>query len=150
MKRFGMIAVGVGLLWFAVPALALEKGEVPWHPYGEAAFQRAASEQKPMFLYFFADWCGWCRRYQAEVLEHPSVRARLMKDFVPVAVDITPHKDLFKRHGGTAVPMTQVIDGTGKVFLRFQGLVEADGLAGALDRVRERHLCFRATRDPSC
>lgn len=143
------LAAGALFIGLAVEAHALE-GTIAWQPYNEGVFQRASAEKKPVFIYFFADWCGWCRRYEAEVLEIPNVRARLTKDFVPVAVNITPHRDLFKRHGGTAVPMTQVIDGTGKVFLNFQGLVEADALAGALDQAREKYLCLRSPRDRSC
>jgi thiol:disulfide interchange protein len=150
-----LLAAGALFIGLAVEAHALQpgglrEGQVAWQTYGEAAFQRAAAEKKPVFLYFFADWCGWCRRYEAEVLENPSVRARLTKEFIPVAVNIDTRRDLFKRHGGTAVPMTQVIDGTRKVFLRFQGLVEADALTGALDQAREKYLCLQSSRNLSC
>lgn len=144
-----LLAAGALIIGLAAEARALE-GTIAWKPYDEGVLRRAVSEQKPVFLYFFADWCGWCRRYEAEVLESPNVRARLMKDFVPVAVNISTHRDLFKRHGGTAVPMTQVIDGTRKVFLRLQGLVEADALTGALDQVREKYLCLQSSRNLSC
>ncbi len=33
---------------------------VQWHPWGEAAFAQAQSEDKPILLDIGAVWCHWC------------------------------------------------------------------------------------------
>ena len=51
------------------------------------AFQRAASENKRVFLRFGAPWCGWCHRLDG-VLYQPAVTAAIESDLVMVKIDV--------------------------------------------------------------
>lgn len=60
----------------------------------------------PVFIYFQADWCGWCRKLEKELLETPQGKKVLKK---VVKVRITPEdgdkeNQLFKKLGGNGYP----------------------------------------------
>lgn len=52
----------------------------------DAAFARAAQEEKRVFLHFGAPWCGWCGKLERWMAQ-PEVAALLAKDFVDLKID---------------------------------------------------------------
>ncbi len=59
---------------------------VDWHPWGEEAFRRAVSEEKPIFLSIGYSTCHWCHVMARESFEDSEV-AKLLADFVCIKVD---------------------------------------------------------------
>ncbi|MCY2956425.1 MAG: thioredoxin family protein [Planctomycetota bacterium] len=51
-----------------------------------AAFARAKTEQKRVFIHFGAPWCSWCHRLE-NWLAQPEIAALIAKDFVAVKID---------------------------------------------------------------
>lgn len=71
----------------AVPLHPDAPDGVAWFDGGvEAAFARAAAEDKPVFLYWGAVWCPYCHDLKAYVFSRPDFREKL-KLFVPVYLD---------------------------------------------------------------
>jgi thiol:disulfide interchange protein len=65
------------LLAFApLPGAAIEFSTVDWFE-GAAGFERAVEEaqryQKPMFVYFRTDWCGYCKQFERQLLSDQRV-----------------------------------------------------------------------------
>lgn len=59
---------------------AAKKAEVVWLTDLEAAKKQAAEEKKPILMFFTgSDWCGWCKKLHADVLDK--------KDFQDFAKD---------------------------------------------------------------
>ena len=46
---------------------------VYWHPWGEAAFQKAQDEDKPIFLSIGYSTCHWCHVMEHESFEDPTI-----------------------------------------------------------------------------
>ena len=67
---------------------------VDWYPWGEAAFARARTEHKPIFLSIGYSTCHWCHVMAHESFEDPAIAGRLNRDFVPVKVDREEHPDV--------------------------------------------------------
>ena len=72
--RTALIAL---LIAVATPAFAQdsrpaeEKPNLPWMLDIEKAKATAKAEGKDIFINFTgSDWCGWCKRLDAEVFEH--------------------------------------------------------------------------------
>jgi len=61
---------------------AFAQGGTGFHEAGV----RAKASGKPLFLYFYTDWCGYCRQFEQELLSKPEVIAAL-GDYEPVAIN---------------------------------------------------------------
>lgn len=135
--HFGAACAWLGLLWLlAAPAWATYPtgSRIAWVEDWDAAQARARREGKPLFVYFHAQWCTWCRIYQAETLERPRVAALLQSRFVPVLLHADQRRDHFTRLGGRGLPHTVWLDLDGTVRLRFTGHVAAGDLLDVLSR----------------
>ncbi len=60
---------------------------VDWYPWGEAAFEKAKREDKPVFLSVGYSTCHWCHVMAHESFEDEAVAALLNEYYVPVKVD---------------------------------------------------------------
>ncbi len=67
---------------------------VDWYPWGDAAFETARAEDKPIFLSIGYSTCHWCHVMERESFEDETV-ARLMNDtFVSIKVDREERPDI--------------------------------------------------------
>lgn len=67
---------------------------VNWLPWGEAAFEKARREDKPIFLSVGYSTCHWCHVMAHESFEDPATAEVLNRDFVPVKVDREERPDV--------------------------------------------------------
>jgi uncharacterized protein len=67
---------------------------VDWYPWCEEAFQRARTEQLPIFLSIGYSACHWCHVMEHESFENPSLAATLNDQFVSIKVDREERPDL--------------------------------------------------------
>jgi hypothetical protein len=67
---------------------------VAWLPWGEAAFAKARTEQKPVFLSIGYSTCHWCHVMAHESFENAAIAALLNAHFVPVKVDREERPDV--------------------------------------------------------
>ncbi len=67
---------------------------VDWHPWGQAAFDKARAEDKPIFLSVGYSTCHWCHVMERESFESEELAALLNRWFVPVKVDREERPDV--------------------------------------------------------
>jgi hypothetical protein len=67
---------------------------VDWYPWGEEAFERARSEDKPIFLSVGYSSCHWCHVMAHESFESPATAALMNRLFVNVKVDREERPDV--------------------------------------------------------
>ena len=67
---------------------------VDWYPWGEEAFEKAAREQKPIFLSIGYSTCHWCHVMEHESFENEATARLLNEYFVPVKVDREERPDV--------------------------------------------------------
>ncbi|MCG7963687.1 MAG: thioredoxin domain-containing protein, partial [Candidatus Thiodiazotropha taylori] len=97
---------------------------VDWHPWSEAAFQKAKQQNKPIFLSIGYSTCHWCHVMERESFENLPIAALLNRDFIAIKVDRESHPDvdevymtavmLMTGHGGW--PMSSFLTPDGKPF----------------------------------
>jgi uncharacterized protein YyaL (SSP411 family) len=71
---------------------------VQWMEWGEAAFDRAVSEDKPILLDIGAVWCHWCHVMDRESYENAETARIINEHFVAVKVDRDERPDVDSRY----------------------------------------------------
>ena len=82
---------------------------VDWHPWGEAAFEKARKENKPIFLSIGYSTCHWCHVMAHESFENEEIAAILNKYFVSIKVDREQRPDI----DAVYMSATELINGSG-------------------------------------
>lgn len=82
---------------------------VDWYPWGDEAFEKAKTENKPIFLSIGYSTCHWCHVMARESFQDPEIGQLMNQVFVSVKVDREERPDI------DSVYMTacQMITGTG-------------------------------------
>lgn len=102
----------VGLLTAGNNAAAVTTDDWYTHPSYYEQVQKAAAEQgKSFILFFYVDWCGYCKRLKKIFLQHPDVKKSLAKY---LRVKINPNKGkqeqaLARKYGVTGYPTFLVV-----------------------------------------
>ena len=82
---------------------------VEWYPWGEEAFEKASSEDKPIFLSIGYSTCHWCHVMAHESFEDPYVAKLLNDAFVSIKVDREERPDIDKIY----MTVCQLMTGSG-------------------------------------
>ena len=67
--------------------------KVKWYSFTEAVELNKA-EPRMMVVDVFTDWCGWCKRMDANTFSDPVVAEYMNKHFYPVKLDGEEKKDI--------------------------------------------------------
>jgi uncharacterized protein YyaL (SSP411 family) len=97
---------------------------IDWHEWGDAAFARAKSEDKPILLDIGAVWCHWCHVIDRESYENAEIAKIINEHFVAVKVDRDERPDVDSRYqsavsaisGQGGWPLTGFLLADGKPF----------------------------------
>jgi len=97
---------------------------IDWHEWGDAAFARAKSEDKPILLDIGAVWCHWCHVIDRESYENAEIAKIINEHFVAVKVDRDERPDVDSRYqsaissisGQGGWPLTGFLLNDGKPF----------------------------------
>ncbi len=63
-----------------------EDGKVNWLSMEEAV-EKAGEDPRMIFVEVYTDWCGFCRRMDAETFSHPVIASYLNDNFYPVKLN---------------------------------------------------------------
>lgn len=98
---------------------------VPWRSDLTAARAEAQAGNKPLLLYFTADWCGPCQSLKRTTWANRDVEAAL-RDYVPVKIDIDAHPDLANQYRVQAVPHFVLIGADNRLKNVADGAMDSD------------------------
>lgn len=79
---------------------------VDWYPWGEEAFSKARSEDKPIFLSIGYSTCYWCHVMEREVFENPEIAALMNRMVVNIKVDREERPDVDRVYMSALMGMT--------------------------------------------
>ncbi|MGA1793728.1 MAG: thioredoxin domain-containing protein [Thermoplasmatota archaeon] len=97
---------------------------VDWHPWGDRAFMKAMTEDRPIFLSIGYSTCHWCHVMAHESFEDPEVAEKMNRTFVSIKVDREERPDIDSVYmkasvlatGGGGWPLTVLMTPKGEPF----------------------------------
>ncbi len=79
---------------------------VDWHPWGDAAFDKARADDKPIFLSIGYSTCHWCHVMEKESFENTDVAKLMNETFVCIKVDREERPDIDSAYMAVCQMMT--------------------------------------------
>lgn len=90
----------------------------------QEAVRTAQRENKPLYLYFYSESCGYCKQMDKEVLEDKEIGNLLKKDFVYLRIDGEKTTDLAKLYGIRGFPSSWFLDPSGARIVEAPGYIQ--------------------------
>ncbi len=84
---FGALLILIGILWVD-SAIHYEAPEIDWHQYSGESVAELVTDEKPVFIDFYADWCAPCKELEKKTFPDPQI-VEIAKNFTMVKVDCT-------------------------------------------------------------
>lgn len=156
-----VLALAVAVLAFALLFIS-SPGESPTEPEGrlswrslEDGLQLAGAEQKKLLVDVYTDWCGWCRKMDAEVYADGKVIDILNARFLVVKLNAESDDALtydgtrytkaqfVRALGISGYPSTVFFDEQGRPITVLPGFVDAGRFADILTYIGDNH--YRTT-----
>lgn len=100
----------------------------------DEALQAARKEKKHVFIDFYTDWCGPCKRMSREVFPQKSVGDFMNARFVCLKLNAEKEGvELAKKYGVKAYPTYYVIDAQGKQLMTASGSMPPDDFIAKIE-----------------
>lgn len=132
-----------------VAALALAVSSTasasPWIKSFAQAQQKAKAKNQLIFVDLFADWCGWCHRFEQDVI--PSQAFQTVTDnMVLLRLNTEDQGDgtnLARRYNVTSLPTFLVLDGDAVIVGIIRGYQVPSDFAASIKDVEGRYTAFK-------
>ena len=131
MKQIRIFLFALLCTVLALPAMAQEgKGIQFFKGTFAQALAKAKAEGKPLFVDFYAVWCGPCKKMEKQIFTQPEVGEYFNKHFVAVQLDAEKPEnvDAAKTYKVEAFPTLGIFDGEGKALSINVGYMNAQEL----------------------
>lgn len=100
----------------------------------DEALAKAKSENKPLVLDFYAEWCVPCRRMEKTTFVDSRIAA-LLEQVIFVRVDTDQHPDIARLLGVAGLPDIRFAASDGRMLRQLRGFQDAEPFAVALDQL---------------
>jgi thioredoxin-related protein len=90
------VAIAAGAIFSFMPTSengTASESAIQWMTWDEAVKANAKAPRK-IFIDFYTDWCGWCKRMDATTFSDPSVADFVNKNFYPVKFNAEQKEDV--------------------------------------------------------
>ena len=118
---------------------------IQWSRDFDAARQTAAQMNRPMLLYFTADWCGPCKQMKRSVWPDQRVEAFVNNQTVPVYLDVDEPavEPIAARYTVRSIPTVLLTDSDGNILplpsgnaASVSGVVDAAGVIELIEKAK--------------
>lgn len=99
----------------------------------ESGLEEARTKDRAIFIYLHSKSCGWCKKFEEEVLNDPSVISIVEASFVPVAIEVNEQKGVARKFRVYGTPTMVFLDPGGGEIDRIRGFVDSETFVAAMN-----------------
>jgi thioredoxin-related protein len=107
---------------------------INWRSYEEGMVVSKV-EKKKVFLHFYANWCGFCRKMAQETFQDSEVVDYINKNFIPVRVDTDKEQQTAAGYGVAGLPFTVFLTDHGEPIVSLPGYIPPDTMLKMLKEI---------------
>jgi len=147
MKKFLPILIFLLANLAGLDRATAQSGSLSWNDFNSAV-NAADNNGKALFLFFEAEWCGFCKQMRSEIFPLDSVQDKVGEGFVPVAIDIESDEKIVYQNKEMsqksfshqmridATPTIMFMSREGEVIGRYRGFADENEFTLLLDYIR--------------
>jgi thiol:disulfide interchange protein len=128
--KFALLVALVALLLIGAPGCVINSGaaesKVNWLYNMDDTLSRAQSENKPIMIDFYADWCGPCRQLDKDTYSDDALSAFLNENFVCLKINVDKNKTLASNYKIVSIPAIVFVSPDGTEIGRWVGFTTPD------------------------
>ncbi len=95
-----------------------------FHTDLQPALDAAKAQGKPVFVYARSEYCGWCKKFEAETLTNQSAARTLNENFILVSIDVDKQKNETRNFRVHGTPTEIFLDSNGTEIKRIPGYTD--------------------------
>jgi thioredoxin-related protein len=134
-----------------IPVEATPRPEFSWlHDYKKAQQEATAANKFLLLDFTGSDWCGWCRKFDKEILSQPQFKDYARENLVLLEVDFPRAKpqsvelrkqnlELARQYQVQGFPTIVVLNGNGEKLWQYNGYFPGgpDAFVAELEKLRK-------------
>jgi thioredoxin-related protein len=155
------LAVVLGMMvLLSVNSVGGSDEKVQWKSFDEGMAE-ARGGKKKVLLDVYTDWCGWCKKMEANTYAHGSVASYLRDHYIAIKLNAESSRRLTYKNssyteaglasafGITGYPSTIFLTSDGEPITVFPGYADATQFASVLSFIAEDHYLTKSFDDYS-
>lgn len=112
-----------------------EESGIEWRKYDEGVAM-AKAEKKKIFLYFHADWCGYCHKMDASTFKDAGVIDYLNDNYITIKVDSDKETKIASKYSVRGLPTSWFLKANSDKLSSMPGYIDAKRLLTILKYVK--------------
>jgi thioredoxin-related protein len=86
---------------------------ITWYSYDQG-LAIAKEKHKKIYINFYADWCGYCKKMEKETFVDNDIARFLNENFIPVRLNSDKEQELSKKYSVRGLPTSLFLSETGE------------------------------------
>jgi len=100
-----------------------------------AALEAAKAQGKPVFVYAWSQYCGWCKKFEEETFTNQSVIKALNENFILVSIDVDKQKNETRNFRVHGTPTEIFLDSNGTEIKRIPGYTDTETFLNSINDI---------------
>ena len=130
----GCLRMLVGALIIVIASAVPASEGINWRSY-EEGMALSKIEKKKVFLHFYANWCGFCRKMANTTFKDSALIDYLNENFMPIRVDTDQEPETAGNYGVAGLPFTLFLTEMGEPIFSVPGYISTDVLMSMLKEI---------------
>jgi thioredoxin-related protein len=126
-RIFVFFVLSLTVMTTTFPSQSLSAETIKWHSYDEG-MSLGKSQQKKIFINFFAEWCGYCVKMDKSTFVDPEIVSYLNKNFIAIKVDSDRQGAVASRYKVRGLPSSWFVSDNGEQIGNYPGYIPAGNL----------------------